>query len=769
MHKNTIYLIFSILSLLFFAACERDKSGGAVHDERLVGSWNYIATQEKKEGQWVCLPSQSVGAITYQADGNAVITMTYDGQSHSKAFRWELRSNGDYIIDGTVRGKLVFEGRDRFYLCTDETFDPEVGGNVSGEFRDIYDRRAPLEDQTVITNPEGRHETYSQSSRLAYDNSGDFFWSYAQKSDIVWGADSDVYFLNLVPHSRLPNDYYIKGVVCGSQIRVSFPQIVSASGKSNKYLWIMEYDSSEKTFVPQELHGDVIFNIEDDGTLSMADSGVILAFGSMDGEWLGPLIEQGYSSAVTEIAYRPANTHLITPPAGLEIQKWWMKSTMPSGVDHDVNVNVAIGDGEFYIQGISVQYPDAWIKGVVGGSEGQRFVSFAQQQFMGCQESHNELGYFYGYTYTGRWDESEHQYIQDNRRLFAAETPVVLHFDAEGRTLTAEEGQGFTVNNGIGVQNMWESFGYLSFSYNGTVFKTDVPWDGTEISMTFKAIDEDSRLCQVGNGNIPAYPDDLRGQAIDDFYTGEIAVPEYAAGYKVVRVGRGAFEQMPKITSVVLPDCVEQIDEHAFFQDKALTHFRFPSSLKIIKDAAFMSSGISAIALGNVTELGVGVFSSCDNLTEVRWPGHLTVIPESTFEECRNLTKVVVDNGVVSIDKYAFAFCYGLSEIDLSAVTTLEKIGKLCFKLTSLRSLVLPKNLRSVGSYAFQVMNDLTSFTVLGATPPVIEKNSDGSGAFSSINENCVLYVPKGCVRSYSEAYGWNEFLRLGGIEEIDS
>ena len=53
----------------------------------------------------------------------------------------EWKDNNDYIINGAVRGQILFDGNDCFYHYADVTFDPEAGGNIEGEFREIYDRK----------------------------------------------------------------------------------------------------------------------------------------------------------------------------------------------------------------------------------------------------------------------------------------------------------------------------------------------------------------------------------------------------------------------------------------------------------------------------------------------------------------------------------------------------------------------------------------------------------------------------------------------------
>lgn len=624
-------------------------------------------------------------------------------------------------------------------------------------------------DDTLITNPEGQTEVYCEAFR-SIDAANNLPWIYGKKNDIVWGNNSEVYFRRPLCDRLIPNDYYLKGVKDSNHITISLPQLVSTSGKAKKYIWAMIWDDTNKTYTPQGAPSDIIFNIADDGTISMdMNSKTIFALGDSEGNWQ-LLSQHGYTSGASEIIYHPADMTPEVPPSDVPVEKWWMKSNMLSGAVHDTYVNVAIADNELFIQGISVQHPQAWLKGEINDNGDVRTVSVKGCQFAGWDENANELSYFFGYTYDGHYDSEKRAYIQENARLLSPSTPVVFNYDPVAKTLTAPQGQGISVNNDVSLSNMWESFGYISFSRNGAVFSINVPWGVTEMAMTFKVIDEDARLCQVGNGNIPVDNDDLSGQAIWDIYTGTVTVPEIANGYRVVRVGRGAFEQMPRVTSVILPDCVEQIDEYAFHGDNAMTEFHFPSSLKVIKDYAFFRSGIKEVSLNNLTTVGVGAFSNCDNLTEVIWPANLTDIPESAFEECYGLTKVRIANGVTEIGQYAFAFCQNLKEIDMGSVTTLYNIGRLAFKSIGCTELVLPEGVKSIGRGVFNGLDKLQSLTSLAKVPPVIEDEHEGSiNTFASLPETSVLYVPQGCVDAYSAQKNWSDFLTMGGIIEIDS
>ena len=118
---------------LSFSSCNKDKDRKVSNSERLIGEWIYRTTQEKTNGEWKDMPTQvgAEGMQTFYKDGKALITMT---------FKATCTTDIEHI-NGTVRGQILFESNDCFYLYSDETLDPETGENIKGEFRDIYDRK----------------------------------------------------------------------------------------------------------------------------------------------------------------------------------------------------------------------------------------------------------------------------------------------------------------------------------------------------------------------------------------------------------------------------------------------------------------------------------------------------------------------------------------------------------------------------------------------------------------------------------------------------
>lgn len=98
-----------------------------------------------------------------------------------------------------------------------------------------------------------------------------------------------------------------------------------------------------------------------------------------------------------------------------------------------------------------------------------------------------------------------------------------------------------------------------------------------------------------------------------------------------------------------------------------------------IADMAFLYANFTSINIPNsVTSLGHGVFSNCDNLSNVIFEENckLTTISRSTFSSCDNLIDITLPDGITSILAYAFNFS-GLNNITIPS--TVNNIDFLAF------------------------------------------------------------------------------------------
>ena len=185
--------------------------------------------------------------------------------------------------------------------------------------------------------------------------------------------------------------------------------------------------------------------------------------------------------------------------------------------------------------------------------------------------------------------------------------------------------------------------------------------------------------------------------------------------YEVLEIGREAFDGCDKLTSVSIPNSVTYIGYDAFYG----------------------CSGLTSVTIGNsVTSIGNSAFRECSELTSVTIPSSVTSIGDYAFSGCSGLTSITIPNSVTYIGDYAFRGCSGLT------------------------SVTIPNSVTSIGREAFSGCSGLTSIHCLSSTPPEVS-----SYAFdSNTRQNATLYVPKGSIKAYKAAYGWEYFKNI--VEE---
>ena len=148
--------------------------------------------------------------------------------------------------------------------------------------------------------------------------------------------------------------------------------------------------------------------------------------------------------------------------------------------------------------------------------------------------------------------------------------------------------------------------------------------------------------------------------AIITGYTGEIdgelIIPDTIDGLPVIAIAGDAFEEREDITSLRLPEGLQDIGQAAFKDCRSLTEVSLPSTLK---------------------DVGNYAFASCTALTEIAIPGNYTRIGAHAFGHCPSLTTATLKEGVRSIEDYAFANCTALGEMTIP--DSVEQMGKYVF------------------------------------------------------------------------------------------
>jgi len=206
----------------------------------------------------------------------------------------------------------------------------------------------------------------------------------------------------------------------------------------------------------------------------------------------------------------------------------------------------------------------------------------------------------------------------------------------------------------------------------------------------------------------------------------------------VTYLGAAAFRNCSGLTSVVLPESITKIAELTFSFCSDLKTITIPNSVTEIAMSAFSFSGLTSITIPpSVVTIGELAFAACTSLKSVQLPNTITDIGNMMFYECYDLTNVNIPNSVISIGSGAFMYC------------------------TSLTSVAIPNSVTSIGQSAFQGCS-LNQVTCLARIPPIIES----SCFMSSTYNNAVLYVPKGTLHDYQQAYEWKNFKNIVEIDE---
>jgi hypothetical protein len=196
---------------------------------------------------------------------------------------------------------------------------------------------------------------------------------------------------------------------------------------------------------------------------------------------------------------------------------------------------------------------------------------------------------------------------------------------------------------------------------------------------------------------------------------------------------------------VTIPPTVTIIGNYAFDLSK-VTSVTIPSNVREIQNSVFSGcySLESVIMEEGLLSIGENAFGGCAKLTSIDFPNSLTTIGESAFGGCINLTSIVIPENVSCIGLRAFSR-WGMKNISVNKAnmhftsednilfnknknklvmylnseqtaytipSSVDRIGDFAFEESPLISVVIPKNVTSIGLNAFNGMSSLTTIAV---------------------------------------------------------
>lgn len=122
----------------------------------------------------------------------------------------------------------------------------------------------------------------------------------------------------------------------------------------------------------------------------------------------------------------------------------------------------------------------------------------------------------------------------------------------------------------------------------------------------------------------------------------ELIIPSSTEDYLVTSISENGFSNLEGITTIYVPDSIEEIGNAAFYN----------------------CVDTQSITLGNnVTYIGEKAFMNCSNLSSINLNANLITIKASAFENCSKLTSAVLGKELSELGNQAFTNCESLSTV----------------------------------------------------------------------------------------------------------
>ena len=221
-------------------------------------------------------------------------------------------------------------------------------------------------------------------------------------------------------------------------------------------------------------------------------------------------------------------------------------------------------------------------------------------------------------------------------------------------------------------------------------------------------------------------------------------------------IGSNAFDNA-FINEIIIPDTIKEIKSRAFSRVKT-RKITLPKSLQNLGETSFIfNDGIREVVFnGELKEIPNNTFSGCSALEKITFPKNLEIIEKYAFANCSSLKNINLPNTLKVIDDSAFNKCTCLNNIQLPS--SLEKIGRLAFLESGLKEINIPQNVSEVGEDAFFKCFDLKKVDMSASN--VTKLNNSTFDSCSSLKK---VILPKNL-----ESIGEAAFSKCRVIEEID-
>lgn len=203
----------------------------------------------------------------------------------------------------------------------------------------------------------------------------------------------------------------------------------------------------------------------------------------------------------------------------------------------------------------------------------------------------------------------------------------------------------------------------------------------------------------------------------------------YAIPDSVAYLGQSAFAGYSNLREIIIPSSIKYLGMHSFYWCVYLRHIEIPASIYDIDSAAFEHCySLETVTLNEgLTEIGASAFLDCTQLISINLPNSLTEIGSFAFDNCSSLTDITIPRNVTSIGTAPFRNCSSLQKINVSKESKTyynDYSGALLSydgymiqfpEKNNVSEYMIPAEITSIWSYAFENCDNLTGVTILGS------------------------------------------------------
>lgn len=271
--------------------------------------------------------------------------------------------------------------------------------------------------------------------------------------------------------------------------------------------------------------------------------------------------------------------------------------------------------------------------------------------------------------------------------------PLISSDDSSvfGKTIIVNGQAVFFVNREMEI-NQLEKDDFINNSDNNTISVNENNSEKT-----------DSNIYDSGKGGyLPKYTYINKRIASQAYYASndsdDFTIPE-----GTIKIGRFAFARS-SISSVMIPEGVEEIGYGAFYHCDSLSNVSIPSSVKKIDGYAFANTPFENSIKNNSTTdyyiVGDGIllaYSGKDHYIKI--PDGVKTISSGCFENMTNIESVILPDSLICIESDAFRECTSLKAIVDG--NNLEYINDRAFMGCPIENYKIPSSVKKIGLRAF--------------------------------------------------------------------